>query len=167
MRQGGRLTGGRSWGVLAVALAAGACLLLVAGTNAIGEYRLRHAPACPQSEVFTSTACQVTLDGTVISLSRTEALLEVEGHQLSMPVAIVGPIPDGPIPVQVTLYRGQPVRVEGPGLSVDAAGSYARNTEMFLFFGMAALVVGGTIGGLLLVANARNRRLDVTYGGSG
>lgn len=160
MRHGNRLAGGTPWGVLAVLFAAGPCLLLAAGMNAIGEYRLDHAPVCSPSEMFTPASCQVTLDGTVVNLSRTQALLEVQGHRLSMRAAIVGPVPDTlePIPVQVRLYRGRPVHIEGAALSVDADGSYARNTQMFLILGAVALVGGWTVGGLLLVADARNRR---------
>jgi hypothetical protein len=57
-----------------------------------------------------------------------------------------------------TLYGGQPVHLEGPALNVDADGSAARNAEMYLFFGVAVLVIGGMFGGLALAADIRNRR---------
>jgi hypothetical protein len=145
-------------------LLVGVGLLIAAGVNAIGVYRLQHASTCSQWEIFVPSAdCKITLDGTVVDLTPTQAVLDVQGRQLTMPLRIHGPVPDAAvasIPVQVTIYRGQPVHMEGPSLDVDADGSASSNAEMFLLFGMAALVVGGMFGGLAWATEVRDRRPD-------
>lgn len=59
-----------------------------------------------------------------------------------MPISLAGEVPATPLPVQVTLYRGQPVRVDSAALTTDGAQSYAENARNEFFGGTFFLVAG-------------------------
>jgi hypothetical protein len=135
----------------------GAVCLAASWWSAVAEDRIREAPTCSESQLFTSANCRITLDGTMIS--RTHDLVEVYvgGRQVSAAVTLKGELYDvSGMPVRVTLYRGEPIHIAGKDLEINPDGSPAHNRTHFLLFGMASLI-GGT---LLVGVNALNQSID-------
>jgi hypothetical protein len=141
--------------MLVASLVVGTGLLVVSAVDAVAQSHVDSARVCAPDEEFTGADCRVTLDGAVVNRSHTEVTIDVEDRRITMPVGThADPYLPEPIPVRVTFYRGQPIRLEGSGLEADE--SYGSDARGFLCLGLVLLVVGGAIGGILLVAHARN-----------
>jgi hypothetical protein len=128
--------------------AVGAVLLAAASRSAAEENRVRQAPTCSQSQLFTSADCQVTLDGTMTSLTSDLAEMDVSGHHTSAAVTISSQISDvAGLPVRVTFYLGEAIHVEGSLLKIDTDASPStdhtnlRNGGMFFLIGGTILVI--------------------------
>jgi hypothetical protein len=125
---------------LVVAWAVGGALLLAGRRTSAEAQRVRDAPACSAAETLTAAPCQSRLSGTVVSFTHEEVEVDVDGQRLTMRIMVSGEITDQiGTPVQVTLYGGQPIHVEGVGLSVDARGSPA--THAFNYFGVGFAII--------------------------
>lgn len=79
------------------------------------------------------------------------AQVHVDGRHFSVDVTVSGTIRDvAGVPVKVTLYRGEPIHVEGPGLSFDTDA--APTSSALIREGGVVVLVGGTVlGGAALV----------------
>jgi hypothetical protein len=138
-------------------------LFLSARQDTINQERLNRAPICSEAEMFAPAECRSTVDGTVVTLSRTAATIQIDGRQLTMNLAFVGDVPATPLPVEVTLYRGRPVRLDG-SLTLDAADSFAANARNESMDGWI-LAVAGPLGVILLSVPRIVERLGTGPGG--
>ncbi|MEV4518359.1 hypothetical protein AB0K00_56555 [Dactylosporangium sp. NPDC049525] len=133
--------------VMAGCWVAGAVLLVLAGRSSAAQERIQAAPFCTAGQVFTATACQFTLDGTMTDLTSDRAELDVDGRHFAVDVMISGTISEvAGTAVKVTLYRGKPVHVEGAGLSFDVEDAPSNSAMRYHNTGMF-LLLAGTIGG--------------------
>jgi hypothetical protein len=148
---------------LAFSWAVAGYLFLVARQDTINQERLNLAPICSASEMFTPAECRGTVDGTVVALSHSGATIQTDGRQLTMNLAFVGDVPATPLPVQVTLYRGRPVRLDG-SLTIDAADSFVADARDESMDGWI-LAVAGPLGVVLLSLPRIVERLGTGPGG--
>jgi hypothetical protein len=140
---GARLTGRTALLPLAFFWIVAGSLLFASWRSAIAEDRVRRAPVCIDSQVFTSAMCQATLDGSVVGLSHYEVELDIGGRRFSMAVRIAADVSGAAgTPVRVTFYRGMPIRVDGPELKADVDGSFATTGVMFRYAGVFFLIAG-------------------------
>jgi hypothetical protein len=145
--------------VLATFWTVGACLLVASCRSAVAENRAREAPTCSESQLFTAAECRATLDATMISLNSHRAEMYVKGRRVSAGVKIAGPIPYvRDLPVRVTLYRGEPIHVEGQDLTIDTDDSPANSRADFLFWGTALLIIGPFVVGANTLIRFLGRR---------
>jgi hypothetical protein len=129
---------------LAVVWTVGVAFLVASWFDATAQNRVRHAPTCSQSQLFTSADCRVTLDATMTALTDGHAAMDIGERHVSADVTLNGQLPDVVgLRVQVTLYRGEPVHVEGSGLKIDTNAAPATGVGEARFFGLACLI-GGT-----------------------
>ena len=139
---------------------ASAALFTASKSRGADVARIQRARACTLNELFTPAPCRALVDGHVVKLTHTAVRLDLSGRQLTMPVQIVGDVShsDGS-PVVVTLWRGEPVHVEGPALIADSTGSPTsaktnyQNAALFFLVGPPVMV-----GINLLVTRSRDRR---------
>lgn len=132
-------------------------------TSLLVTMQLRSAPVCAPNEAFASTSCRVVLAGTVTKLTHYSVGLNIDGHEVSMAVLLSGDESlshfDG-THVQITMYRGEPLHVEGSGLNMDARGSPAKGTETYRIGASFFLLVGLLAVCADLVMAKRRRRRD-------
>jgi hypothetical protein len=101
--------------------AASAGFFLASDWKASEAQEIWRGRTCTPGEYFTRAECRVALDGRVVKLTHNEVRLQVAGRELTMPVQIVGDVSDRDgTAVVVTLWRGRPIRVEGPALRAQA-----------------------------------------------
>lgn len=141
------VTGRAALAALALFWTVGAFLLLASWRSAVAEDRVREAPTCSESQLFTATECRITLDGTMTSLTSDRAEMDLGGRRVSASVTIAGTIHDASgVPVRVTLYRGKPIHIDGQDLKIDtddaptSSHTNFRNAGMFFIIGGALLV---------------------------
>lgn len=149
---------------LAVIWSIAAYLFLSARQDTIDQDRLNLAPTCSDSEMFTPAQCRITVDGTIVALSYSDATIQIDGRQLPMKVSFAGTVPATPLPVQVTLYQGRPVRVDGLSLTIDAADSFAANARNDLMDAWV-LAIAGPLGIVLVSLPRIVERLGTGPGG--
>jgi hypothetical protein len=134
--------------MLALFWTVGACFLLAAWRTAVAEDRVRQAPICSQSQLFTAADCQITRDGTMTSLTSSRAEIDLGGHHVSASVRIKGTISDvSGMPVRATPYRGRVVHIDGHDLNVDTDDSPTSNLTFFRELGMFFIIVGALLVG--------------------
>jgi hypothetical protein len=160
MWMNGPLTGRAALAALTLFWTVGACLLLASWRSAEVEDRVREAPTCSESQVFTAAECRITLDGTMTSLTSDRAEIGLGGHHVSASVTIAGTIPDvSGMPVRATLYRGKAIHIDGHDLNIDTDDAPTsshmnfRNAGMFFIIG-GALLVGANV----LIGSVGQRR---------
>lgn len=108
------VTGRVPLAALALFWTVGALFLVASWPSAVVDDRVRQAPTCSQSQLFTSADCQVTLDGTMTALTSNRAKMDIAGHHISANVTIARQLPEvAGLPVRVTFYRGEPMHIEG------------------------------------------------------
>jgi hypothetical protein len=148
------LTGRPALAALALFWTVGAWLLVASWRSAVAEDRVREAPTCSESQLFTATECRITLDGTMTSLTSGRAEMDVGGRHVSTTVTIAGTIPDvSGVPVRVTLYRGKPIHIDGQDLKIDTDDAPTRHTDfrnagMFFIIGGTLLVGANVLGSI-------------------
>ncbi|MEV4518485.1 hypothetical protein AB0K00_57200 [Dactylosporangium sp. NPDC049525] len=154
------------WGSLAV-LAVG---WVVAGVAVIAQRqaeaqqrRVDQAPACEASQVFSGVTCRAVVDGTVTALSTRQAEVDTGGRHLTVAVSlhqVDGSVPG--TPVQVTVYRGAPIRLDGDHVHINAEDSPADRLADAREFARAAMFLGTFLGGgnliIALAVRWSNRR---------
>jgi len=112
------------------------------------EKRMFSAPTCSPDQLSTSAECQVTLPGTVLELTAFQVEVDLGDRRVSMPVRLAGDVSGrGGTPVEVTFYRGQPVRVVGPWLKLDSTDSPATSAFDLREAGIGCLFVGTVVFG--------------------
>jgi hypothetical protein len=158
----GWLTPRRALAAYALLWTVGALLLLAAWRSAVAEDRIRTAPICSESQIFTSTECRITLDATMTSLTSTRAELDVGERHVSAAVRLAGPTSGASgVPVRVTIYRGQPIHVEGSKFNFDTEASPTTQREDFLNFGLVVLIGGNVLVSInLLIGHGRTTRVS-------
>jgi hypothetical protein len=138
--------------MMAACWVAGAVLLVLAGRSSAAQERIQAAPLCVAGQVFTATQCRFTLDGTMTDLTNYRAGIDVDGHHFAVDVFISGTIPEvAGTAVKVTLYRGEPVHVEGKGLKFDVEDAPSVSATNYRNSGLFLLVAGTILGGANLV----------------
>jgi hypothetical protein len=76
--------------------------------------RIRNARRCAPEELSTPAACQATLPGSVTATTSDEVVLDVAARETTMQIGLAGGVSDiAGTWVDVTFYRGAPIRVEG------------------------------------------------------
>jgi hypothetical protein len=159
VRRNRPLTGRDALVALALFWTVGACLLVASWRSAVAEDRVREAPTCSESQLFTATECRITLDGTMTSLTSDRAEMDVGGRHVSATVTISGTIPDmSGVPVRVTLYRGKPMHIEGQDLKIDTDDAPARSYTDFRNVGMFFLIGGALLVGANVLIGSIGRR---------
>jgi hypothetical protein len=126
--------------------------------------KLDHVRQCATEETFSHATCLATLPGTVTKLTYSKVDLDIQGRAISMPVTLHGDISgyEG-APVEVTLYRGEPVRVAGTQLHIDSDNSATTDAYNLLHASIGTAVVGTlVIVGNLIIGLARRPRQKPT-----
>jgi hypothetical protein len=142
-------------------LIAGA-LLLASWRSDVTADRARNAPICARSEMFTGAACQITVPGRLTKITWGELDVTVDGRSMSSVVTLHGNLPRTPpaIPVEVTLYRGRVIHVEGEThLSVDTDAAPSIKSENYRNFGYCFVVFGAVFGTYATVRTIQNPTL--------
>ncbi|GAA3454763.1 hypothetical protein [Dactylosporangium matsuzakiense] len=145
------------WGSLAI-LALGwavAGVALIAQRQAEAQQRrAEQAPVCAATEIFSGTSCRATVAGTMTALSLRQALVDVDGRPLTMTVSLhrIDSYVPG-TPVQVTLYRGVPVRLDGDRIHIDAVDSPADRVADARETIPVAIYFGTLAGGVNLIVS--------------
>ncbi|WP_433222975.1 hypothetical protein ACQP00_24910 [Dactylosporangium sp. CS-047395] len=140
---------------------------LVAGVALIAQRqaeaqlrRAEQAPVCAPDQVFAGDACRAGLDGTVTALSTRAAEVDAGGRHLTFAVSLHRIDISAPgTPVQVTVYRGVPIRIDGDRIHVDAEDSPADRVDDAREFVRAAIYLGTVLGGLNLIISLATRWL--------
>ncbi|MDG6109663.1 hypothetical protein Daura_25870 [Dactylosporangium aurantiacum] len=141
---------------VAATTVAGAASLLVAWRSDVEDRRMRDAPPCAQGQELTRARCRAVLDATLTELTSDHATLDLAGRQLTMSTVISRDVPPaGGRAVRVTLYRGEPVRIEAAGLTVTSDDTPKDNTLVFGFLGLFFLVAGPVGAGVTLARRPR------------
>lgn len=136
----------------------GGVLLLFAWRSSAAAERVEDAPLCVAGQVFTTTKCRFTLDGTMTGLTSDRADINVDGRHFSVSITLAGKIRDvAGTPVNVTFYRGEPIHVEGPRLRFDSDGAPADRTAFFRNGGLFFLIFGTVAGGINLIIALASR----------
>ncbi|MGI5240096.1 hypothetical protein [Dactylosporangium sp. CA-139066] len=131
------------------------------------QRRVDQAPVCESPQVFSGTACRAVVEGTVTALSTKQAEIDAGGWHLTMVVSrdqLDGLAPG--TPVQVTVYRGAPIRLDGDRVHIDAVHSPAdrRNnarTTVRAMVSLGTLLGAGNLVIALAVRSANRRRPPV------
>jgi hypothetical protein len=139
------------WGSLAV-LAAGwimAGVALIAQRQAEAQQRrVDRAPVCESSQVFSGAPCRAAVNGTVTTLSTTQAEVDAGGRHLTMVVSLHHVDGSAPgTPVQVTMYQGAPIRLDGDHVYINAKDSPADRVNDARETGRAMMYLGTLLGG--------------------
>ncbi|MET3423812.1 hypothetical protein BJ973_003024 [Actinoplanes tereljensis] len=131
--------------VLAGFWTVGVVLLVASLFGSVGLDRFRQAPTCSNSLVFTTAYCRITVDATLIALTREEIVMDVGARRVAIDSYLHGPLPDDVAgrPVRVTFYRGVVVHVEGGDLNFDTVAAPIDRTDELRFAGLFFLI-GGT-----------------------
>jgi hypothetical protein len=138
----------------------GGVLLLASWRIGVGAQRARDAPICAHSEVFSGANCRVTMPGELTKFTGSEMDVTVDGRSIRSGVTIKGPLPgtSPAIPVQVTIYRGRVIHVEGEThLSVDTDAAPSTRSTNYRIFGFCFLVFGAAVGIYSAVKTVQDR----------
>jgi hypothetical protein len=144
--RGDDFTAGKALLALAGFWTVGVVLLVATLYGSVGLDHFRSAPTCSSSQLFTSAYCRITLDATVMVLTREHVVVDVSGREISPEVYLHGPLPGNVagLPVRVTFYQGVAVHVEGGDLNFDTAAAPVDHVGELriasLFF-----LIGGTL----------------------
>jgi hypothetical protein len=134
--------------LMAVLWAVGGCLLVAAWRSGAAERKASSAPTCTEAQAFTPAECRVTLEGTMTRLTHDRADIDVAGRHITATVSLAGTVEDVPgVAVQVTMYRGKAIHVQGPHLNFDTADAPATTRSDLQGFATAFF-----LGGALLAA---------------
>jgi hypothetical protein len=127
-------------------------LMLASWRSRVREERARAAPVCAEDQVFTGQNCRITVPGLLTRFTHSQMDVTVAGHDLSAGVTISGTLPDTSpaIPVDVTIYRGRVIHIEGTRVYVDTnaapttkAVDYRNFGYIFVAFGVAFGIYSG------------------------
>ena len=143
----------RGWlALLAISWTIGAGFFLAAWRGSVAADGFRHAPTCTEAQAFTQTRCQVTLNGEMTGLTSSSAQIDVAGRHVTANVGLAGKISDvRGVPVQVAMYQGHVMHVEGPGLSFDGAANPGANADDQRTGGVVAVILSTVLIGVNLL----------------
>jgi hypothetical protein len=166
--------GAKRWKPLIVGVAVawtfwliGGSLLLASWRSNVGAERARNAPICAPGQVFSRAECRVTVAGDLTKFTSSVMVVTVGGRSISSGVTINGSLPgtSPAISVEVTIYRGRVIHVEGAAnltedaasLSVDTDAAPATRSWNYRNFGFCFLVFGTAVGIYSAVDTGRKR----------
>lgn len=120
--------------------------------GSVGLDRYRQAAICSPGQVFTEADCRTSVGATLTALTSEQAVMDVDGRQVTTRVNLHGSLPGNVVgrPVRVTFYRGVAVHIEGGDLNFDTAAAPVDRVHDLRFAG-AFFLIGGTF---LVGANA-------------
>ncbi|GAA1524633.1 hypothetical protein GCM10009827_046490 [Dactylosporangium maewongense] len=154
--------------VTVLACVTGGVLLGVAGHFSAADERIRTAPLCTAEQAFTPARCRFAFDGTVTDATGSRAGLDVWGRHYTVDAVIRGK-PETHVgkAVRVTMYRGEPVRVEGASLVFDVDGTPASRADFWRNTGYVLLLAGVFGGGGSVVVALLTRPRKTRSEGAG
>jgi hypothetical protein len=138
----------------------GGSLLLASWRSGLEAERARDAPICADSQAFSGAECRATAAGMLTKLTSGEMDVTVDGRSISSAVTLSGQLPSTSpaIPVEVTIYRGRVIHIEGEtNLSVDTDAAPSTKSVDYRNFGLYFLVFGGAVGIYSAVKTAQDR----------
>jgi hypothetical protein len=127
----------------------GGSLMLASWRSGVAAERVRDAPICAHSEVFSGADCRATVAGELTKFTHNRMDVTVDGRSITSDVTISGQLPgtSPAIPVEVTIYRGRMIHVEGEAnLSVDTDAAPSTKSWTYRTFGICFLVFGTALG---------------------
>jgi hypothetical protein len=134
-----QLTWRQSLFALALFWSVAAVFLVLWWRAARSDAQVSAARVCSEDEVFTGAPCQAIVIGTVTKIANKVVELDLEGRQASMPIEINNNVSEEYARglARVTLYKGEPIRVEPTGRrAIDARDSPATDVENYRTFGL-------------------------------
>jgi len=138
----------------------GGSLLLASWRSDVAAERARDAPICAHRDLFSGADCQATVAGELTKFTSSEMDVTVDGRSISSSVTISGQLPrtSPAIPVEVTIYRGQIIHIEGEtNLSVDTDAAPSTRSGNYRNFGICFLVFGTAFGVYSAIKTAQDR----------